>query len=348
MVAAFARLPGGAGWRELDEALAGGRPAVAAAELDALLAPLREPPPWYDEAVIDAGGVAFWRAGFAAQFIALAYGSLAFGYQDARLVRPLAATGRLDRMARRRVGETSRWGVEVTSPGGMHPGAVGWASTIRVRLVHALVRERLSRAEWWDHEAWGNPISASGAFATGIAGFYVIPLRALGDLGYRFSPAEDAALFALWRWISYVMGVPEHLLPDSPADARKWTDVALEHSEGPDEDSPRLMRALLHEGLGLPGPLRAPAARVMGGFARRWLGGEMADRLDVPRITGAPFVPLLRPATRARHLALRLLPDARVAEVEQAIARRLLRARRTPGPLTPAALVDEPPRRAAA
>jgi hypothetical protein len=341
LVAAFAALGGGAGWRALDTALDGGRPEAAAAQLAALLKPLRSPPPWVDFDAVDAGATAFWRAGFAAQFFALAYGSLAYGYQEASLVRPLAATGRLDRMAGRRVGETARWGLDVTTPGSMHPGAEGWRSTIRVRLVHALVRARLSRAEWWDHDAWGNPISATGAFATGIIGFYVMPTRALEDLGFRYSDAEHEALFALWRWISFVMGTPEELLPASPAEAREWTEVLVERSEGPNEDSPRLMRALLRHGLPVPGPLQDPAARVVGGFARRWMGREMADALGVPRVSSAPLVPLLRPATRARAALLRVAPDERVGALERAIARRLLGGGRAPATLTPAVAEDD-------
>jgi hypothetical protein len=340
LIAAFAGLPGGVGWTALEAALDGRRPDVARAELAALLEPLRSPPPWVDLSVVDAGAVAFWRAGFAAQFFALAYGALAYGYQNAGLVRPLAATGRLDRMAARRVGETARWGLDVTTPGAMHPGGDGWRSTIRVRLVHALVRSRLQRADWWDHAAWGNPISATGAVATGIAGFFVMPTRALADLGFRYSEAEDAALFAMWRWVSFVMGAPHDLLPATAAEAREWTAIAVEHGEGPNEDSPRMMHALLHHGLRVPGPLRDPTARFTGGFARRWLGHEMANALGVPRVTSAPLIPFLRPATRARALLLGLAPDAQVASLERAIARRLLTRGRAPQTLTPTVADD--------
>lgn len=360
LVARFRELPGRRGWAMLEAALDGRTPADAPDELEALLAPLREPPSWVDLGVVDAGAVAFWRIGSPTLFVTLTYGSLAFGYQSASLVRPLAATGRLEKMAPRRLAETTRWAVEVTAPGGMHVGAEGWRSSIRVRLVHALVRAHLRGSGRWREDAWGVPISAADQFATAIGGFYVIPRRAMDDLGVRFSPAEEEAIAQLWRWVGYVMGVPEDLLPATAARAREWIDAAIELDPGPTEDSPRLMRALLEHGLELHGrlpgiaarPAQLAASRVMAGFARRWLGGEMADRLDVPALTPAPLVPLLRPLTRARDVARAtglLGSDERVAALEIALIRRLMARPGTPdGPLDPRAAAEQPVLEAAA
>jgi hypothetical protein len=345
LVAAFRRLPGGAGWRMLDEALDGRAPQDAPPELAALVDPQREPPAWLDLDAVDAGAVAFWRVGSPVTFLALAYGSLAFGYQSAPLVRPLAATGRLERMAPRRLAETIHWALDVTPPGGMHVGAAGWRSSIRVRMVHALVRDHLLRSGRWDEE-WGVPISAAGAFATAIGGFFVIPVRAMEDLGVRFSAREHEALCQLWRWVGHIMGMPEELQPRDAAQARAWIDAAVARDEGPIEDSPRLMRALLDHGLALderfPGvvarPARAVSSRLVGALTRRWLGREMADALDVPGRPFVPLVPLLRPAAWARDAvrATGVLSDARIAALEIALARQSLGTRDAPaGPLAP-------------
>ena len=345
LVEAFRGLPGGAGWRMLDEALAGGVPAGAPPELAALLDPHRDPPSWLDPDLVDEGAVAFWRVGSPALFLALTYGSLAFGYQSAALVRPLAATGRLERMAPRRLAETMRWAVAVTAPGGLRVDSRGWRSTVRVRMVHALVRDHLRRSGEWAPE-WGMPISAADGFATAIGGFYVIPCRSLADLGVRFSRREDRAVGHLWRWVGHLMGVPDDLLPETPEQARAWVDEAVALDAGPTEDSPRLMRALLYHGLkledGLPGvvagPVRVAGAHVMGGFARRWLGEDMADRLEVPGAPLSRLVPLLRHAAWARD-AVRatgvLGSDERIAQAELAMARWVLSARGARGPLRP-------------
>jgi hypothetical protein len=154
VVASFAALPGGTGWRLLDAALDAPKGSDPfGAPLDALIDPLREPPEWLDLDLADAGAVAYWRVGALTLFFTLTYGSLAFGYQTADLVRPLAATGRLEHMAARRIAETSRWVVAVTAPGGMHPGADGWRASIRARwhadrgLAAADARAALPRAE---------------------------------------------------------------------------------------------------------------------------------------------------------------------------------------------------------
>jgi hypothetical protein len=350
VVAAFADLPGGEGWRLLEESLAKSVPSVrnrtggTVPAVRELLAPLREPPAWLDLDLADAGAVAYWRVGAPMLFLTLTYGSLAFGYQSADLVRPLAATGRLERMAPRRLAETSRWAVAVTRPGGMHPGAEGWKASIRVRLVHALVRRHLLDSGEWD-PAWGVPISAAGGFATAIGGFFVVPVRAMGDLGVRFSPSEREAISHLWRWIGYVMGVPEDLLPASARQAEEWVDAALPHGGEPTEDSPRLMRALLYHGLNL-GPASPIAAQVVGALSRRWMGHEMADRLEVPGARLSRLVPLVRPVTRARDLvrASGLLgSDRRVAELELALVHRTRALRRSPRePLAPHDADDEP------
>jgi hypothetical protein len=292
-------------------------------------------------------------------FLTLTYGSLAFGYQSAHLVRPLAATGRLEQMASRRLGETARWVLDVTTPGGMHPGAPGIAATIRVRMVHALVRDRLLR-DGWDVEEWGVPISASDAFATGIGGFHVVPLRAMMDLGVRYSAADLEAHTHLWRWISYVMGVPEDLLPSSYRDAVEMLEVALAHDPGPTEDSPKLMHALLHHGVPLdrflPGPTSIPAefvmTQVLGAFVRRWMGDEMADRLEVPSNPLRHLTPALRPLFLARDA---LSWTGLLGTEEQLVAREIAGVRRTlrhggaaPTALAPREAAREPVLRRAA
>jgi hypothetical protein len=346
VVAAFAARPGGEGWRHLEAALGatkGSDPNVAP-EIEALVAPLRDPPVWLDLDLLDAGAVAYWRVGAPMLFLTLMYGSLAFGYQSADLVRPLAATGRLERRAPRRLAETSRWAVAVTTPGGMHPGAEGWRAAIRVRLVHALVRRHLLESGEWD-PAWGTPISAAGSFATAIGGFFVVPMRAMGDLGVRFSPSEREAISHLWRWVGYVMGVPEDLLPISARQAEAWVDAALAQGGEPTEDSPRLMHALLYHGLNI-GPASPVAAQIVGALSRRWMGNAMADRLEVPGARLSRLVPLVRPVTRARDLvrATGLLgSDRRVAELELALVHRTLALRRAPRqPLDPRDAEAEP------
>ncbi len=334
LVAVFKELPGGAGWRMLDEALEYGPEMVkdAPPELAELLAPATEPPEWIDLNLVDAGALAYWRGGGFNLGLALTCGSLAYGYQSARLTRPLAATGRLEKMAPRRLQETSHWFAVATPPGALRPGAEGLRATIRLRLVHALVRAHLLETPDWDLAEWGVPISASDSLVTAIGGFMTKPLRALEDLGMRFSPAELEAMTHQWAWVALLMGVPKRLIPRSYAEAAATLDAAVALDDGPNEDSPKLMQALLYHGVQFPfesrlprlaqRPARALKARYIGGFARRWMDDEMADRLGVPKTPLTRLAPLMRPLTLTRELARAsnlLGSDERIVRLELAL-----------------------------
>jgi len=341
LVTEFKALPGGDGWRLLDEALERGAENVEGAppELAELLEPARRPPDWVDLELVDAGANAYWRSGGFNLGLALTCGSLAFGYQSGRLTRPLAATGRLEKMAPRRLQETSRWVAVATRPGALRPGAEGLRATLRLRLVHALVRAHLLDSDW-DIAEWGVPISASDSLVTAIGGFMSMPIRAMRDLGVRFSPAELEAMTHQWAWVAALMGTPERLIPRSYAEARRTMDAALALNDGPNEDSPKLMRALLYHGTEFPfegrlprlarRPARALKARLIGSFARRWMDAEMADRLGVPDTPLTHLTPLLRPfavgreVARASHL---LGSDERIAGFELALLERMSAAR---------------------
>ncbi|WP_320669328.1 oxygenase MpaB family protein [Patulibacter defluvii] len=353
VVAAFAELPGGVGFRRLDaalDALPGRLPESTPAAVRALVEQAASVPPRVDLDLVDAGATSFWRVGAPALFVSLLYGSLAFGYQYADLSRPLVATGRLERMASRRIGETARWALAVTRPGGMHPGGEGWKTSIRVRIVHALVRARLRRSPDWRPE-WGTPISATGMMATAIGGFHIIPERALHDMGAHANDADREARTALWRWVGFVMGVPEDLLPANAREAERLMTALESFFPGPSEEGPRLMRALTHHGLPLEGaiprplvtPLRTLSAPLVASFIRRWLGDEMADQLGLARSPLRHLFPLTRPVVRAHAvlLALGALGDERTAATAQihAIDRLLDLAGDPKAPVAPGAVV---------
>jgi len=344
LIASFKDLPGGDGWRLLDEALVRGPEAIGGAppELAELLEPAIRPPDWVDLDLVDAGANAYWRSGGLNLGLALICGSLAYGYKSARLTRPLAATGRLEKMAPRRIQETSRWVAVGTKPGALRPGAEGIRATLRLRLVHALVRRHLAADPSWDLPEWGVPISASDSLVTAIGGFMTIPIEALRDLGVRFSPAELEAMTHQWTWIGSLMGTPDYLLPRTYREALRTMEAALALDDEPNEDSPKLMRALLHDGVefplekALPKPLRRPAvalkARYLGGFVRRWMDDETADTLGVPRsrLAGFAMALLFRPLTFFRELARAsnlLGSDERIAQMELAFVERVSAAR---------------------
>ena len=353
LVQRFAELPGGLGWQLFERALEHGVDSLddAPHELLALIGRASLPPAWLDLDLVDAGANSFWRAGLPALAPSLIYGSLAFGYQYGDLARPLAATGRLERMAPRRLGETARWVLAVTTPGAMAPGGDGWRASLRVRLVHALVRRHLLDSDDWDVAAWGVPISASAMMATAIGGFAIVPQRALSDVGADATAADREARTALWRWVGYVMGVPPALLPANWRDAERLIEALAGIDHGPNDDGPALMRALTHYGLPLEGllpawsvaPARLALAPMIEALVRRWLGEAASDALGVGRTPIVRLVPLARPLVRSLGLVLAsgLLGDEHSATQLQIelVGRLLDRAGAPSRPLTPVGAV---------
>jgi ER-bound oxygenase mpaB/B'/Rubber oxygenase, catalytic domain len=340
--------------RLLDRALEAGVPRGAPAELGELLAPALDPPPWVDCDLLDAGALAWHRAGGVPQLLALTAGSLAYGYGIGSLARTLAATGRLTQMAPRRLGETSRWVLAATEPGALRAGGAGLAATMRLRLVHAIVRAHLRRGGEWDVAEWGEPISLGDTVATGMFGFFIVPLHALEDLGVRYTAAELEAMNHLWRYVSLLMGAPERFLPRTYAESEAWFAAAEALDAGPIEESRELVRALLFDafpvGQVLPGPAGAAArlatAHALGALARRWMGDERADHLRVPDTPLKRLVPAARPVILVRELlrTSRLLgSDERIARMEIGLAQLVLnRLGAGPAAIAPEQVEAEP------
>jgi hypothetical protein len=207
---------------------------------------------------------------------------------------------------------------------------------VRVRVVHALVRAHLLRdGGGWDVANWGVPLSASDAGSTAMGGFLTIHLDAMHDLGVRYSHDDLEDMTHLWAWIATVMGVPQVLAPPAYGEARRQVRAALAIDGGPGEDSVRLMHALLHHPVPviqlLPGVIQGPAtalnAHVLAGFTRRWMGDEMADRLEVAKTPLTHAALLARPVSALRGAVTRtgvLGNGERLGAVERALVRRVL------------------------
>ncbi|MGW0035972.1 oxygenase MpaB family protein [Gordonia sp. NPDC003376] len=289
------------------------------------------PPPWFEPDLARAGAEAWWR--FGSLQSSTLYQSLIYGYQAPGFVRPLVATGRLTDRTWDRVQSTARWVTLATAPGLMEPGGQGWLETLRIRLVHAMVRHHLHAECDWDDDAWGVPINQTYAQLTITAGFLVLPIEIAEDLGIRYSRADLEAITHLWRWIGWVMGVDEDLLPHGFADAQRIHRISQRFRLRPESESKVLVRALLDDGyrtdLGLPGPLNdavhvlaRPFLRpLLAAVSTRWVDREIAREMGLRSTPLHHVVDLARPVIRSRELirAIGLLGS------ERTVAQRELR-----------------------
>ncbi|CAI7656212.1 unnamed protein product [Penicillium palitans] len=119
------------------------------------------------------------------------------------------------RVLPRRFVETFLWLLQITMDlKSIQPGGEGHISTVRVRLLHATVRNRLLKLmdqdpAYFDEAKYGAPVNMRDAIhATAI--FCCMPLfRQLPKIGIQPRPQETEDFLALFRYIAYIMGTPD-------------------------------------------------------------------------------------------------------------------------------------------
>lgn len=301
----FANLEPGVGWRLLDEALASSSPRAAGApvSLEALLEPVMSPPDWFDAEQVRWGAAVWWRFGVSVLIGMPAAQRLSYQWGD--LNKPQAMNGRSEKMAARRYEETARWVLSATNPGTLSPGAQGFVDTIKIRFVHAMVRRKLRNDARWDTPAWGEPIHGTGMALTANA-FLLAPIAVSRTLGASFTDAEMEAMRATWRWIAFLMGIPDQLLPTDLTRAQQMLDAGPMIFAPPDADSPKLDGALMRAGVRIermfPRTLRPIIAPVGRPLASQALWGtsnvimeQVWEHLDEPERVHHPLLTVLRP-----------------------------------------------------
>jgi ER-bound oxygenase mpaB/B'/Rubber oxygenase, catalytic domain len=290
---------------------AGDRPSSAPEAVTRFFAHVHHVPFWVDDERCDRGGAAFLRTGLFGGFV-LAFRSLVMGYCSPAGNKPLTFSGRLKTAAPRRLSETGRFVEAVCLPGGMRPGAPGFATTVRVRLMHAQVRRLLAGSPQWNARAWGLPINQLDMAGTVLL-FSLVLVDGLRRLGVQLSPDETEDLMHLWRYNGYVMGVREELLSATEHEARPLWDLITTTQAPPDEDSVALTEALIQSPrLQAHTPdevFRAERAIEIGyGISRYLIGDEAADALGYPQSAWRFVGPLLRVLLSGTSQLMRRVP----------------------------------------
>lgn len=256
-------------------------------ELEAFFRDVEATPYWVDPDRLDRGARAITRAGLLGLF-PLGDVSLMGGYLASRATKSLVGTGEIEYKAARRLVETATWWIHVTTPGALGLGERGYASALRVRVVHAHVRAAMNRRKDWDYAAWDRPVNQVQTAGTLLL-FSLVYVFGTQLLGLRYSARERADILHLWRYIGWLMGVDEELLPAGEDDAWRllWLLAATEFI--PDDDSKRLAGALMKshaaigEGRGAAGKvLSHVSVATHGSISRLLLGKTNADFLDLP------------------------------------------------------------------
>jgi len=306
----------------VDRCLQDGPDAVPEAPraLRDLVASLATPPVWVDFDRIDRGGAVFLRAGLLGGIV-LGSASLIAGYCSPAGNKPLMFSGRLEVDVQRRLAETSRFVQVVSQPGGMRPGAEGFRATVKVRLIHAAVRQMLRSSPGWHTGAWGLPINQADMVGTSLL-FSLTVLDGLAKLGLEIAPEEREDLLHLWRYNAHVIGVDDGLTFATESEARVLWDILTSTQGPPDDDARALARALIESAdqgtRAAEAQTRVLRARQVGyALSRFLLGDAYADHLGFPRSRrGALFLQGFAKANARMWSVLRVLPTLPLATPE--------------------------------
>ena len=239
------------------------------------------PPAWIDWASLARGQEVFVRYAGAAE-LSLLHLSLIGGFGAPKINKVLMATGYLaNRNTNRRLFETNQMIVDCLPPGSMEPlVGGGWLSCMRVRFLHARVRERLLRTDRWDRAAWGVPINQEDMVAT-LLSFHYNVLFAIQRIGVPLSERELSDYSHLWRYIGHVMGIrDEHNPCDSFPRSKAMLESLVMHIVEPDATSEYLSHHVIRS-LELKKPSQW-SFEAHAQMARMFMGDELADRLKLP------------------------------------------------------------------
>jgi hypothetical protein len=315
VIQTYKSLPGGAGRKLFEQALERGigsldNPPEA---LVALFAQVDEVPAWVDHDLLREGADVARRVGPWGELV-LRNLSLMGGYLGSAAAKPLVFTGQLDKVAARRLVETGKFWMDVNAPGGLDRHAEGFKSALRVRLMHAQVRVMLLQSGKWRLE-WGYPLNQFDTMAT-VLEFSSIYLTGLRALGFLFTKREREAVIHLWRYIGYLMGVDERILPAHEHDSMKALYCVIATMGEADEDTKALGTALANASWQFAGD-SAMAQRLAGiertlriGYTRYVLGDEAGDKLGLERTLTKYLWPAQIPLRVGAELVRKSLPGA--------------------------------------
>ncbi len=281
-----------------DEAPAPGPPAA----LEELIEEAHQVPRWVDWSRLERGAAVLMRTGILGG-ITLGAKALIEGYCAPAGNKPLAMSGRLQDQAAMRLNETARFVEAVGSPRGMRPGQPGFTITLKVRLMHASVRQLIWQSGRWRSDLWALPINQHDMVAT-IHLFSTSFLEGVQHLGMRLSPSDQEDFLHLWRYVGYVIGVDEDLLPRTMPEAHlQWSIIGATQGP-PDDDSRALAMALLENPLheATTDEERARARKHVAfakAICRSLLKEEHADALGLPKGGWGVLPPLVTRTIRS-------------------------------------------------
>lgn len=194
-------------------------------------------------------------------------------------------TGRVRDQGVRRLQQNNRHLIECFLPSGLERHADGWKLSVRIRLIHAQVRRLLDESGEWDADAWGVPLS-SAHLGFAITAFSARLLTHMKRLGASYTDEEADSFMASWRYIGWLMGIPETILFRDEAEALKLFEVGGMCEPEPGIESIAMANSLVNSAP-LLGDMTDPEVRrkfskYVYGVSRAVIGNKLAEQLKYP------------------------------------------------------------------
>ena len=204
-----------------------------------------------------------------------------------RVVEVLSRTGGFStKVARHRLFETTQHILQCTrSLESIQPGGEGHASSVRVRLLHAAVRQKITclakrYPSYYDIEKLGTPINALDCIATIGTFSATLIWLSLPRQGIFMRKQEIIDYIALFRYIAYITGTETEYF-ETPEKARAVMETLLLTEINPSETSKILASNVLSALADQPPNY---ASKEFLEVCSRWLNGnELCDALGLGR-----------------------------------------------------------------
>ena len=247
-------------------------------------------PRWHDPRAIAEAEAFFVLYGLASSTL-LACASLPQCYVMKHGTEVLAYTKFLQVDPGRRIRETAQMVMDVMCPGGLKPGGRGVRATMKVRVMHSIVRHMI------DHDPraaanpsdpvlraqFGRPINQEDMVYTLMTFSYVV-IDGFKTMGHAMTEAQREGYIHCWNVVGYLMGIREDLLPARYADAKELFEAIQRRQHGESPAGQKLTAALLKAVEdSIPGSHHDPLVATL---TRRLVGDATADSLGIARASG--------------------------------------------------------------
>ena len=274
------------------------------------LAEVQDVPAWVNFAAMQPGAELFLRNSLLSTAVFVLH-SLVLTYVPVNQARVLVHTGRLRGQVLRRLYETATLVRDVLESDALKPGAKGWRSVLRVRILHAVVRRSILAAGRWQHEI--QPINQTELAQTGTLFGYVVA-SGLEKLGVPVSAEEKESYHHLWRYANWLQGVPDVWQVASFADEEMLHRELAERFYFPDANSFTLIESLF-DALDMQAPFLMPKT-VLKAFTAKLMQPAVAERISLqPDSLALNAVQLLQNALPTAGLRYQLVPFLRDVEL---------------------------------